>query len=80
MLSKRRSEFFMSSSTTSVPAPAASAPKVGDVVTSLKADIKGEVLSMITREQTFFESHPKAIAIGAGVAGLIAGFGVHAFL
>ena len=71
----------MSTSTTSAaPAPAAPAPKVGGVIASLKTDLQGEILSIVTREKTFFESHPKAIAIGAGVAGLIVGFGVRAFL
>lgn len=45
-----------------------------------KAAVVSDVTKTVTKELTFFETHPKAIAMGAGLAGLVVGFLVAHFL
>lgn len=65
------------------PAPAPAAPGIG---ATLAADASGAVKGAeaavgdeAAQEVSFFVAHPKAIAIGAGVAGFIAGGAVDHF-
>ncbi len=47
---------------------------------NIEKTVETDVVGTATKGVSFFVRHPKAIAIGAGVAGIIVGFLIHGII